>query len=144
MTIYFYTKNDRFGDFSNFSPHGIKMNELWWPTVEHYFQAQKFTDTDYIELIRKAYTPKRAAELGRSRKLPIKHNWGEIKDNIMFEAVLKKFQTHKKLAQILIETGNQDIVENAPGDYYWGCGADGSGLNKLGEILVKVREMIQQ
>ena len=143
MTIYFYTKNDQFGDFSNFSPHGIEVNELWWQTVEHYFQAQKFTDANYVELIRQAPTAKKAAELGRSRKLPIKQNWEEIKDTIMFEAVLKKFQTHKKLAQMLIETGSQDIVENAPGDYYWGCGADGSGLNKLGQILVKVREIIQ-
>ena len=38
----------------------------------------------------------------------------------MFEAFLKKFQTHKKLAHILIQTGRQNIIENAPGDYYWG------------------------
>jgi N-glycosidase YbiA len=38
-----------------------------------------------------------------------------------------------------LATGDEEIVENAPEDYYWGCGADGSGQNKLGQILMRVR-----
>jgi predicted NAD-dependent protein-ADP-ribosyltransferase YbiA (DUF1768 family) len=34
-------------------------------------------------------------------------------------------------------------VENAPGDYYWGIGKNGTGLNKLGKILVSVREQLK-
>ena len=60
----------------------------------------------------------------------------------MYEAVLKKFQTHQELASMLVSTGDEDIVENAPGDYYWGCGKDGSGQNKLDQILVNVRSEI--
>ena len=32
-------------------------------------------------------------------------------------------------------------VENSPIDYYWGCGADGSGENRLGAILMEVRQI---
>ena len=32
----------------------------------------------------------------------------------------------------------------APGDYYWGCGKDGSGKNRLGAILEQVREQLRQ
>ncbi len=135
MAIYFYTKNDEYGKFSNFSPHGIEMDNLWWPTVEHYFQAQKFNDDDYGEKIRNAHSPKQATELGRSRKIPIRTDWEEVKDSIMYNAVLKKFQTHKKLAKLLLSTGTEEIIENAPEDYSWGCGKDGTGLNKLGNIL---------
>ena len=142
MTIYFYTKNDEFGEFSNFSNHGVELDGLWWPTVEHYFQAQKFHDASYREKIRIAPSPKHAAELGRSRKVPLREDWEQVKDGIMFNAVLKKFETHKQLKELLLSTGNQSIVENAPGDYYWGCGKDGSGLNKLGEILEHVRNQI--
>ena len=142
MTIYFYTKNDEFGEFSNFSNHGVELEGLWWPTVEHYFQAQKFHDISYREKIRNAPSPKQAAELGRSRKVPLREDWEQVKDGIMFEAVLKKFETHKKLKELLLSTGDQSIVENAPGDYYWGCGKDGSGLNKLGGILEQVRNRI--
>lgn len=144
MTIYFYTKLDEYGDFSNFSKHGIEMDSIWWPTVEHYFQAQKFENIVHRETIREAYSSKQAAELGRSRKIPIRGDWEEVKDEIMYDAVLKKFQTHKSLKEKLISTGNQDIVENAPGDYYWGCGKTGTGLNKLGQILVKVRSKLAQ
>ncbi|QDP00044.1 NADAR family protein [Thalassotalea sp. PS06] len=140
MTIYFYTKLDEYGNFSNFSKHGIEMVGLWWPTVEHYFQAQKFVCTSYQEQIRKAHSSKQAAELGRSCKLPIRKDWELVKDEIMYLAVLKKFQTHDSLKEQLLSTGSQNIVENAPGDYYWGCGKTGAGMNKLGKILVRVRE----
>lgn len=139
MTIFFYTKTDEFGEFSNFAKFGIEMDGIWWPTVEHYFQAQKFEDDVYREKIRAAHTARIAAELGRSRKMPIRSDWENVKDIIMYEAVLKKFKTHPMLAHLLKSTGSQYIVENAPGDYYWGCGQDGTGQNKLGEILVRVR-----
>lgn len=142
MTVFFYTKNDKFGEFSNFSKYGVEIDDLWWPTVEHYFQAQKFLDSEYREKIRNSYTPKQAAELGRSRKVPIREDWEAVKDDIMLKAVEIKFRTHSSLADLLISTGGEDIVENAPGDYYWGCGQDGSGLNKLGQILVEVRAKI--
>jgi ribA/ribD-fused uncharacterized protein len=60
----------------------------------------------------------------------------------MYNAVLKKFQTHKKLAKLLLSTGTEEIIENAPEDYYWGCRKDGTGLNKLGNILVSIRSQI--
>ena len=142
MTIYFYTKNDQYGEFSNFSPHGIEVDRLWWPTVEHFFQAQKFEDSDYREQIRTAHNAKQAATLGRSRKVKLRADWETVKEDIMYQAVLKKFQTHAELKELLLSTGDQDIVENAPGDYYWGCGKEGTGLNRLGEILMRVREEI--
>ena len=142
MPIYFYTKNDEFGAFSNFSNHGIEVDGLWYPTVEHYFQSMKFNDPDYRERIRQAPTAKGAAELGRSRNFPLREDWEQIKDSVMSEAVLAKFQTHDSLRNLLISTGTEEIIENAPGDYYWGCGKDGSGQNKLGQILQDVRRRL--
>lgn len=140
--IFFYAKNERYGEFSNFSHHGIEMDGLWWPTVEHYFQAQKFEDTSYQEKIRTSSSAKIAAELGRSRKVQIKTNWDAVKRSIMKDAVLKKFQTHDKLKDLLLTTKNLRIVEGSINDYYWGCGQDGSGKNELGKILMEVREIL--
>ncbi|MEM9256754.1 MAG: NADAR family protein [Pseudomonadota bacterium] len=143
MTIYFYTKNDEYGAFSNFSPHGIEMQGVWWPAVEHYFQAQKFDSETYRDKIRIAHSAKVAAELGRSRALPIRSDWEDAKKfAVMLKAVEVKFTTHTALAELLLSTGTEDIVENAPGDYYWGSGKDGTGQNRLGEILVRVRRKI--
>ncbi len=115
------------------------MDGLWWATTEHYFQAQKFEDAAYQQKIRNAHSAKEAASLGRSRELPIRADWEQVKDEVMYRAVLKKFQTHKDIRELLLSTGIEEIVENAPGDYYWGCGKDGTGLNKLGKILQRVR-----
>lgn len=145
MTIYFYTPHEEpYGCFSNFSRHGIEVDGVWWPTTEHYFQAQKFAGTPYVAQIQKAFTPKQAAEMGRNRKLPLRSDWEQVKDKVMFEAVLRKFETHKELRILLLSTGEEEIVESAPGDYYWGCGADGSGLNKLGKILMEARNVLRQ
>lgn len=62
----------------------------------------------------------------------------------MYAAVLTKCQTHEAIRDKLLATGEQAIVENAHGDYYWGCGKDGSGLNKLGLILQQVRTALRQ
>jgi N-glycosidase YbiA len=63
MTIYFYgSKEEPYGCFSNFSPHGFELDDTWWPTSEHYFQAQKFVGTPYAEEIRRARTASEAAK----------------------------------------------------------------------------------
>jgi N-glycosidase YbiA len=143
MTIFFYvTREEPYGCFSNFSPHGVQLDDLWWPTVEHFFQAQKFAGTPHAEQIRGARTPKDAANLGRDRSKPLRPDWEAVKDGIMLRAVLCKFQTHPTIREILLATGEEEIVENAPGDYYWGCGKDGSGKNMLGIILMKVRDIL--
>lgn len=144
MTIYFYSVREPFGEFSNFSPHGVEMEGQWWATTEHYFQAQKFEDTAYREQIRNASSPKQAAELGRSRAVPLRTDWEAIKEDVMYRAVRAKFQTHPALKTLLLSTGSAEIIENAPGDYYWGCGKDGSGKNRLGHVLMRVREELAQ
>ncbi len=144
MTIYFYSPREQpHGCFSNFSRHGISMEDAWYPTVEHYFQAQKFAGTPYAERIQRAATPKQAAELGRSRSVPLRADWESVKDGIMLAAVQCKFETHEALRALLLATGDEEIVENAPRDYYWGGGADGSGQNKLGQTLMAVRARLR-
>jgi len=139
MTIYFYSQTDPFGEFSNFAPFGIAMDGAWWSTVEHYFQAQKFGDAGYRERIRKASSPKDAKALGRMRDVAIRSDWESARDDIMLKAVRQKFRTHKVLTELLLGTGEEALAEAAPGDYYWGIGADGSGENRLGRILEQVR-----
>ncbi|MTJ09522.1 MULTISPECIES: NADAR family protein [unclassified Anabaena] len=144
MTIYFYSTREEYGCFSNFSNHGFVLDELYWSTSEHYFQAQKFVGTPYLEKLRLVKTPKEAAKMGRQRTLPLRPDWEKVKDNIMRNAVLCKFSTHANIKEILLSTGNEELVEKSPIDYYWGCGADGSGKNMLGIILMEVREKLQK
>ena len=143
MTIYFYTRTDEYGDFCNFSPHGFELDGRYWRTAEHYFQAQKFFGTDHEETIWRARTPGDAKGLGRTRKIPLRSDWEAVKDDVMYRAVFRKFQTHREIREKLLQTGDVQIVEAAPADFYWGCGSDGTGQNKLGHILMRVREELR-
>ena len=138
--IYFYAQTDAYSEFSNFAPYGVAVEDIWWRTVEHYFQAQKFQDREYQERIRSSSKPKDAKALGMTRKIPLRDGWEKVKDEIMLAAVRIKFSTHEVPRDILLSTGHAEIVENAPMDAYWGCGPDGLGLNKLGKILMRVRD----
>jgi N-glycosidase YbiA len=57
----------------------------------------------------------------------------------MDRAVRRKFELHASLRDLLLSTGDEEIVEDAPNDYYWGAGRDGSGQNKLGMLLMRIR-----
>lgn len=143
MPLYFYSVRDQFGCFSNFSPHGFERNGKYWATSEHYFQAMKFPGTEAEELIRNASSPKEAANLGRSRSFPLRPDWESVKDSVMRDAVLGKFRAHKDISDTLLGTGDEEIIEKAVHDAYWGCGTDGKGLNMLGKILMEIRERLR-
>lgn len=68
----FYPARDEYGCFSNFSPHGVEIDGRCWPTVEHYFQARKFTDLAHQERIARSRTPKEAKTLGWDRTVPMR------------------------------------------------------------------------
>jgi hypothetical protein len=144
MTIKFYRLKDPYGCFSNFSRHPILLDGITWPTTEHYFQAQKYVDTVKYLQIARAPTPKLAAELGRDRSLPIRHDWENVKDAIMKKCVMEKALQHPEVMDALIRSGNEEIVEDSPIDYYWGCGKEGTGKNMLGKILMEIREEIKK
>lgn len=57
----------------------------------------------------------------------------------MYDVVNCKFSQNKKLAEQLMATGEEDLVEgNDWGDRYWGV-CRGVGKNKLGQILKRIR-----
>lgn len=143
MAIMFYKVDDRYGCFSNFSKHGFELNGKYWLTSEHYFQARKFVRSDIEEEVRLASTPMEAARIGRDRNKPLRKDWEDVKNDIMKKAVLEKFRTHKEIQDLLIATGDEELIEETTDDYYWGCGADGTGKNVLGKILMDVRSILK-
>jgi N-glycosidase YbiA len=144
MTIFFYEIEKPYGEFSNFSPHGIELDGHWWPTTEHYFQTQKFAGTSSVEWVRLAVTPKLAAQIGRDRRLPLRLDWEQVKEDVMRRAVLRKFETHTQLRDLLLATGDEAIVEQNVCDEYWGCGKDRNGKNMLGQILMETRAILRE
>lgn len=81
--------------------------------------------------------------MGRERTRLLRPDWEQVKGDIMQKAVLRKFETHADIREVLLSTKDAEIVENSPIDYYWGCGANGSVKNRLGIILMEVPEIFR-
>lgn len=82
-----------------------------------------------------------AKRLGR--KVPLRSNWETIKDRVIYEICLAKFTQHSNLKKLLLETGERQLIEgNAWNDTYWGV-CNGYGKNKLGKILMDVRNVLR-
>jgi ribA/ribD-fused uncharacterized protein len=142
MAIYFFSKTAGYAWLSNFSPHGFRLDKHHWPSVEHWFQAQKFVGTTHEDWVRESTSPKEAKRRGRSRTVPIRADWEAVKEDVMRRGVLAKFETHADIRALLLATGDEELIENAPGDYYWGVGRTGTGANRLGVILTEIRALL--
>ena len=141
--IQFYRVSEPYGEFSNFSPHPFELKGKIWPTAEHYFQAQKFAGTEHEELVRLAKSPMVAARMGRSRERPLRQDWETAKEDIMREALLAKFTQHPSLRSLLLGTGDAELIEHTTNDRYWGDGGNGKGKNRLGQLLMELREKLK-
>ena len=139
MTIYFNDNSEPYSCFYNFSPHPFHLDERKWMTLEHYFQAQKFANTVYYDKIFSAKTAKEAHSLGRSRKAPLRQDWESVKDDIMRRALRAKFTQNEEIRNELLATNGQLIVHKTSFENYWGCGQDNTGQNRLGKLLVELR-----
>jgi ribA/ribD-fused uncharacterized protein len=141
QVLNFYNLEDPYGEFSNFAPFPVQLHGKHWPTSEHYFQAQKHAGTPLEDAIRQVATPREAFVLARSQ--PARSDWEQVKDGIMREAVLAKFTQHARLRELLLSTGDASLCEHTENDHYWGDGGDGNGKNRLGQILMSVREQLR-
>lgn len=141
--LYFYTKTMPFWGLSNFAPPGVELDGTYWPTVEHFFQAQKFTEPEIQERIRQAATPKDARSLGQSRAFRLRPDWDEIREEVMLRGLRIKFRA-PSARELLLSTGDRMLVESSPFDYFWAAGQDGTGQNRLGHLLVQVRLELRQ
>jgi ribA/ribD-fused uncharacterized protein len=139
--IKFYLKSETNGWLSNFAPWPILLDGRIWPTVEHYYQAGKFPhDSTYQEAIRTCRTPAKAWHLGNCKDRKPCQEWDDVREAVMVGALRAKFTQHAELRNMLIATGDAHIVEASQRDRYWGSGPDGTGRNRLGQLLMCVRQ----
>src|SRR5438876_304252 len=127
MPIRFYTPE--FYVFNNFSAHAVEFQGVLYPTSEHAYQAAKCTDPGGREAIRDARSPLQAKLLANETYRAVKDpDWGSKKVTILEEILRAKVAQHIEAQEALRKSGHEQIVEDSPTDYFWGEGADGSGL----------------
>ena len=130
MAIRFYKEFGDLGYLATYSNHSFTVNGVFYKTSEHYYQSKKFTNEEVIKKILNAETPKEASTIGRDRNNKKIENWKQIKKDIMFDAVYYKFKQNKDIMKKLLDTGNEEIIEETVKENYWGCGPNKDGEKK--------------
>ncbi len=132
------------GDYaflSNFYEHPVEYDGKVYPSNEHAFQAAKSLSDKDRESIKNQPSPSRAKFAGR--KVNLRTDWEDVKVDIMYEICKSKFQD-EKLKKMLLDTGDQILVEgNTWKDDFWGKCSD-NGQNHLGQILMKIRDELRE
>lgn len=148
---------------SNYWPAKFTWHGQCWDSAEHYYQSRKFVGVPgaewWMEAIRNARTPHTAKELGglkagrwskpevvdlikkaRSQGVKVRGDWERVKEAAMREALEGKFGANALLREKLLATGDADLLEASPYDAYWGIGREGDGQNRLGVLLMQLRD----
>lgn len=143
MAIKFYRSSEKYGPFSNFTRIPIYLDGYMWPTSEHFYQAQKFLDEDLQREVRLSSWAGAAAKIGRDKNLPLRDDWELVKIDIMRKVVRAKVEQNEYIKDLLLSTGDEEIIEDSPTDYFWGCGKNGTGQNWLGKVWMELREELR-
>lgn len=155
-------ENDNFvffygGPFSQWYRSKFVLDGVTYNTAEQYMMAMKadyFGDKDTLAKILKSKDPSEQKSLGRQVANFDTEAWNAVSRGFVYKANMAKF-SDTTLKQIIISTGNKELVEASPYDKIWGIGlgqdnpdrfdkSKWRGTNWLGEVLMKVRKDIQE
>ena len=131
----------RYFFLSNFYDSPLIYDGMEFRNSESAYQSAKTLDFN----MRKSFQNMGAREAKRwGKNIPLRGDWEYVKDDIMLDVVRCKFTQNNQLKQMLLSTGDQELIEgNHWGDTYWGM-YEGHGQNKLGKILMQVRKEIRE
>jgi hypothetical protein len=129
-------------ELSNFfvSPlelHFAGAGTIHFRSVECAFQAMKVKPYDRAHLQSFACMKPNDARWAGKRVL-LREDWNEVRVPLMAHCLKVKF-SDRRLHQYLIDTGQEELVHDAPWDNFWGNGKHGTGQNRLGQLLMDLR-----
>lgn len=123
---------------SNFYMCPVYYNGLIFANNEAAFQSAKCPERmkEFCNL-----APSNAKKLGR--KVDLRADWEEVKEHVMYDICKAKFTQNPYLTELILKTGDAELIEgNWWGDKIWGM-CDGAGENRLGKILMRIREELK-
>lgn len=138
---------DEYDFLSNFYLCHIVWIRKDWISAEHVFQAMKCIGKTDRGMIRNLSTPGKAKRMGR--RIVLRDDWEDVKEGMMLRTLRKKFLQNKRLLKKLIGTGDAELIEgnNCHANFWGNCEClrckDLHGFNKLGEILMQVRDELR-
>lgn len=137
------------GCWGNMAPYPIEWCGRVFPTSEALFQSLRFFHDSIIEEIRAAKSPMAAKFIAKKYKdKMIVDPMGEQDLKNMRLCLRLKIEQHPELAEALIETGEELIVEDCTNrqrgsGLFWGAAVENGeikGQNWLGKLWMELRQ----
>lgn len=132
---------------SNFYSAPVRYGGISFLNNEAAFQSGKVIDMSERRKF-SMLQPNEAKKLGR--KISLRPDWEDIKFDVMRAVIHNKFKENPELAEKLIETGNEELVEGNTwhDNIYGNCTCSKCknivGKNMLGKILMEEREQLKK
>lgn len=128
---------------SSVSSHGFELEDHFWPTAEHYYQAHKYQGLPLANKIIAASSGIEANKLGNQWLKRKVSGWKSNRRLWMTRALYRKTQEHTDVREALLATGDDFLVETSLYNHFWGIGRDQRGENTMGKIWMDIRKKIQ-
>lgn len=143
--------------YSNFHYSPFVVNGVRYRCVEQFMMACKamlFGDMVALGLIMKETVPFKMQQIGRTVKGYTDEKWFAVRDDVVFQGCLAKFQQNQVMGRTLLATDDLMMVEASPKDRIWGIGLGENdpraliptkwlGDNRLGKALMRVRDVLR-
>lgn len=144
------------GCLSQWSPASFDVDDVTYPTAEHFMMAEKarlFGDEEIRMRIVRSRDPEEAKALGRQVRGFSSGTWASHRESVVLSGNLGKFGQNPRLEDFLLATAPDVLVEASPHDSIWGIGlaedhpdaripARWRGRNLLGFVLMEVRDIL--
>lgn len=143
VPLCFYSDKTPTSWLGNYSNHPVEIDNVYYQTVEHYFQASKFGPSATREQIKNARTPDIAKEIAWKEHERVDKHWDSRRLDTMRHALQCKFSQHASLRQPLMATRHRTLVERSDSDRFWGQDVSENGQNNMGALLMELRQQIR-
>lgn len=130
---------------SNFYQSDVYLDGVKYPSVENAYQASKVWPDDRDGF--KTCTAAEAKNLWKTLHAYDKdpEEWNGRRYEVMAGLLFQKYHLRNDLRKKLLNTHDLYLEEtNAWGDTYWGVDIKKGGENKLGKLLMKIRDFWRQ
>lgn len=139
--IWFYDEGNKYTYFlGNFYPCSMQMWDMKFSCSEAAFQAAKFSHRPEIAVRFTHLDGEGAWKLARKLSYIQRPDWYQVRESVMLEVIRAKFKQNPELTELLQATGDAYLVEHTNRDAFWADGGDGTGKNRLGHLLMQLRE----
>lgn len=156
--ICFHNPDEMNGYLSNWYLADFYVNKIPYSSMEQYMMYQKallFNDMEIAEQILNTSNVGKIKAFGRSVKNYEDILWNGMRQIIVYQGLLEKFQQNVELKEKLLSTQNNLLAECAVQDRIWGIGLsmkderrlhlhEWQGQNLLGFSLMNVRTVLKQ